>query len=135
MKAQIISLVSGILFAIGLSISGMINPEKVRGFLDILGDWDYSLVFVMLGAVSFNYFSFKYLKTKKPICADTHFLPKSSKVDKQLISGAVLFGAGWGLLGICPGPAIVNLVTLNSSIIIFILAMLVGMGAYKVYEK
>jgi hypothetical protein len=135
MKALIISFFSGLLFAIGLAISGMTNPDKVKGFLDIFGNWDYSLAFVMLGAVGFNYFSFKYLKSKKPICADEHFLPQKTKVDRGLVVGSALFGIGWGLIGICPGPAIVNIVTLNSSIIIFIVAMLSGMGVYKIFGK
>ncbi len=135
MRGQLISLLSGFLFACGLAISGMINPDKVRGFLDLFGEWDYSLALVMLGAVSFNFITFRFLKRRKPVCTDSYFLPSSKDVDRDLVLGASLFGAGWGLVGICPGPAIVNLVTLNSSIIIFFIAMLVGMLAHKFYKK
>lgn len=135
MKAQIISLVSGIIFAIGLTISGMINPEKVRGFLDIFGNWDYSLVLVMIGAIVFNFFSFKILTKRKPLCAESHYLPTNNKIDKRLIIGAALFGSGWGLLGICPGPGIVNLVSLQPNAILFVFSMTVGMGLFKLIDK
>lgn len=134
MTANLISLFSGIIFAIGLSISGMINPQKVIGFLDIFGQWDYSLVFVMGGAVGFNYFSFKYLTNKQPYCGGDHFLPQKKELDKRLIIGAALFGIGWGLIGICPGPGLVNLVTLNSDIFLFVGAMLVGMLTFKKFS-
>ena len=135
MKAQLISFFSGIVFAIGLSISGMINPNKVKNFLNILGNWDYSLALVMVGAVGFNYFTFKYFKNKKPLCAPSHFLPNNNEIDKNLIIGSALFGTGWGLVGICPGPAIVNLVTLDHSLIIFVISMISGMVAFSFYEK
>jgi uncharacterized protein len=131
MKIHLISLVSGIIFAIGLSISGMVNPNKVKGFLDIFGNWDYSLAFVMGGAVLFNLASFKYLLTKKPYIAEKHEIPKSNLIDKKLLIGASLFGIGWGLVGICPGPAISNLVTLNLKSILFVFSMLIGMLIYK----
>lgn len=135
MKALIISFISGIIFAIGLSVSGMVNPEKVKGFLDIFGNWDISLAFVMIGAIGLNFFSFKVITKRKPVCSDSHQLPTNNTVDKRLITGAALFGAGWGLLGICPGPGIVNLVTLNSNAFLFVISMSVGMGIFKVLEQ
>lgn len=134
MKAQAISLTSGILFSIGLVISGMVNPDKVRGFLNIFGDWDPSLAFVMIGAIGLNFFSFKFVTKKKPLCAESHSLPTKKDIDTKLIMGAALFGIGWGLLGICPGPGIVNLVTLNINAIIFVFSMLIGMTVFKIAD-
>ena len=135
MIALIISFASGAIFAVGLSISQMINPYRVKGFLDIFGNWDYSLAFVMAGAVLFNLFAFKFIKSKKPLCSEAHFWPEKKDVDKRLIVGAVLFGVGWGLIGICPGPAIVNLVTLKKEAFIFVLSMIAGMYLFKLSEK
>ena len=128
---NLIGLISGIVFGIGLVISRMINPNKVEGFLDIFRDWDYSLAFVMGGAVLVNLILFKVILNKKPVLEDKHSLPTKFKVDKKLISGSALFGIGWGLVGICPGPGIVNLVTLNYNAVVFIVSMVVGMVIYK----
>jgi uncharacterized membrane protein YedE/YeeE len=135
MISLIISLFAGALFAVGLVISGMSNPEKVIGFLDLFGNWDYSLLFVMGGAVGVNFVTFRILTKKKPFCAPAHFLPTKTSVDKNLLVGSALFGIGWGILGFCPGPAIVNLVTLSPSVLIFVSSMLIGMIAYKFTEK
>jgi uncharacterized membrane protein YedE/YeeE len=128
---NLIGLVAGLFFGIGLVVSGMTNPSKVIGFLDIFGEWDYSLAFVMGGAVLVNLILFKLILNRKPILEDSHSLPSKFKIDKRLISGAALFGIGWGLVGICPGPGIVNLVTLNFNAIIFIISMIVGMAIFK----
>ena len=127
MKANIVSLFCGVLFAIGLTISGMINPAKVRGFLDIFGNWDISLLFVMGGAVGLNFFTFKWAKNRKPFLAGEHSLPTKTIIDRKLIFGSALFGIGWGLVGICPGPGIVNLVRLDPEIFIFVASMIIGM--------
>jgi uncharacterized membrane protein YedE/YeeE len=109
----------------------MVNPEKVKGFLDITGEWDHSLMFVMGGAVGVNLISFNILKKKNPSC-----LPENNnKIDKAVFIGAVLFGVGWGLIGICPGPGIVNLVKFDSNILVFVFSMLAGMFLYSLYEK
>ncbi len=131
MMSNLISLFAGVIFSIGLVISGMSDPQKVIGFLDIFGNWDYSLLFVMGGAVGVNFFTFKFLIKREPICAPKHFLPTKENLDKNLIIGSALFGIGWGILGICPGPAIVNIVTLSPTILIFIVAMLMGMILHK----
>jgi len=131
MLVQFISLLSGVIFAIGLSVSGMINPEKVKGFLDIFGQWDYSLVFVMGGAVGVNLLSYQILKNKKPWLVGEKFLPSKFDVDKKLLLGSAMFGIGWGLIGICPGPAIVNLAKFNSSILLFVVSMIIGMIIFK----
>lgn len=127
MKANIVSLFCGVLFAIGLTISGMIDPAKVRGFLDIFGNWDISLLFVMGGAVGLNFFTFKWAQKRKPFLTGEHSLPTKTIIDRKLILGSALFGIGWGLVGICPGPGIVNLVRLDPEIFIFIISMIFGM--------
>jgi uncharacterized membrane protein YedE/YeeE len=132
----LMSLITGIVFGIGLVISGMTNPAKVIGFLDITGNWDYSLALVMGGAVVFNFFAFKLIKKRRAsILGDAYECPTNRKIDKKLINGSALFGIGWGLIGICPGPGIVNLVNLDPSILLFVISMLIGMGIYKQFEK
>ncbi len=132
---SVISFLAGFIFTIGLTVSGMINPEKVKGFLDIFGDWDYSLAFVMGGAVVFNFIAFKFLIKKKPVFASSHNLPTKLIVDRDLIIGAILFGIGWGLIGICPGPGIVNLITMETNIFIFVGSMLTGMYLFGLFDK
>ncbi len=131
----IISFTSGIIFSVGLIISGMTNPKKVQGFLDIFGDWDASLIFVMVGAISVSSLSFLFVKNRKPLCSDTLHIPTRKDIDKKLIFGSALFGIGWALMGICPGPAFVNLVTGHSQVIIFVLSMLSGMFFYQKINK
>lgn len=130
MKGLVIAFFSGVLFSVGLVISGMTNPDKVLGFLDLFGQWDPSLVFVMLGAVVFNFFSFRFLSSRQPYCAPQHYLPTKKEIDKKLLIGSSLFGIGWGLSGICPGPGLVNLITLQNGALIFVAMMLIGMFAY-----
>ena len=125
------SFLAGFVFTIGLTVSGMINPEKVKGFLNILGEWDYSLAFVMGGAVVFNFIAFKLLIKKKPIFANSHCLPTKLIVDRDLIIGAVLFGVGWGLGGFCPGPAAVSISTGSTGTLLFVITMLIGMFLAK----
>lgn len=119
---------SGLLFGLGLVVSQMINPAKVIGFLDLAGDWDPSLALVMAAALAVTIPCFSLiLKRKSPLFEANFFLPDKTDLDLRLISGAVLFGAGWGLAGLCPGPALVGVTSLNSSVLIFVAAMLVGM--------
>lgn len=132
---NIIGLIGGIIFAIGLVVSGMTNPEKVIGFLDIFGEWDYSLAFVMGGAVMVNLLFFTFILKRKPLFNEEHALPTVFHVDKALVLGSALFGIGWGLVGICPGPGIVNLVTFEPIAIIFVLSLYVGMIVHKGYLK
>jgi uncharacterized membrane protein YedE/YeeE len=121
-------LLSGLLFGLGLTISGMVNPEKVIGFLDIAGDWDPSLALVMATALAVTIPCFHLiLKQKRPLFEENFFLPTRSDIDPQLIVGAGLFGIGWGLAGLCPGPALAAIVSLNGSIIVFVVSMIVGM--------
>ncbi len=124
--SKLTSLIAGIIFGIGLTISEMINPEKVLGFLNLFGGWDPSLAFVMVGAlVVTTPFIFIY-KKQKPLFAESFSLSQKKDLDNKLIIGAVLFGAGWGLAGLCPGPAISSLAIMNISSVIFVVAMFLG---------
>ena len=127
-----ITFISGIIFAVGLVISGMTNPQKVIGFLDILGNWDPSLAFVMGGAVSFNLITFYYIKKRKSPFYEAQFDdPLKTVIDIPLVLGAIIFGVGWAIMGVCPGPAVVNIVTLNSNVLIFLASFFGGAFLYK----
>jgi len=127
MKNNFISLLSGILFGLGLAVSEMVNPARVIGFLDITGNWDPTLAFVMGSALMITAPLFPViLRRSHPLFADTFSLPDKTLLDKKLIFGACLFGLGWGIAGLCPGPSIAALVTLSPNVIIFVLAMLAG---------
>ncbi len=132
MKASGVSFLSGIIFAIGLTVSGMVNPHKVRAFLDLFGDWDPSLALVMAGAIGVNFSANRWILKRRPVYSKVYHLPQNEVLDRRLLIGAAIFGVGWGILGICPGPAIVNLLTLDSSIFLFIAAMMLGMASSKI---
>jgi uncharacterized membrane protein YedE/YeeE len=132
MPAILAALVSGLLFGLGLTVSQMVNPAKVIAFIDIFGDWDPSLAFVMAAAIPLAAVSFWVgARRAAPLCADRFSPPVQAKVDRSLILGAVLFGVGWGLVGYCPGPALAALPLGNSRTWLFVVAMLVGMGAHR----
>lgn len=129
------ALLSGLLFGIGLIVSGMANPAKVMGFLDITRVWDPSLAFVMGGAISVGFFAFRMAaRRKRPLCGDKMHLPTANHIDKRLVGGALLFGIGWGLAGICPGPGLVLLGAGFRQGVIFVLAMLAGMLLFQWLE-
>lgn len=122
----IASVFSGVLFALGLSISGMTDPAKVTGFLDVTGAWDPSLIWVMVGAIAVFAAAFWGFKRTRPVFATAFEPPKSGmKVDARLITGSIIFGVGWGLSGICPGPALVNAASGGVVYLIFAFAMAV----------
>lgn len=122
------SFLCGLLFALGLGISGMTRPDKVIGFLDVAGNWDPTLAFVMAGALAVVLPAFFWiLRQPAPLLGGDFALPQKHKMEGRLLGGAALFGAGWGLSGYCPGPAIVSLVTLHGSVIAFVLAMVGGL--------
>lgn len=130
---NIISLISGLLFGFGLALSGMVSPGKVIGFLDITGNWDPSLAFVMGGGVLVTVVSFHFiLKRSVPFFGREFRLPTKTDLDKYLISGSVLFGLGWGLGGLCPGPALSSLAYGNPKILVFVGAMVAGIIIAKV---
>ena len=121
------SLISGIIFGTGLTISGMVNSKKVLGFLNIFDAWDPSLMFVMIGAILiFSPLHFVFKRKSKPIFAKNFIVTSNTDIDKNLIIGAIMFGAGWGLVGLCPGPAISAISFLNTSVYLFVLFMFLG---------
>lgn len=128
--------VVGLLFGWGLLISGMTDPGKVLGFLDLAGVWDPSLAFVMGGAIAIGLVAFTVAKkrTQTFVGAALH-LPTATDIDRRLIVGAVLFGAGWGLAGFCPGPAVVSMAAGQPKAIIFMAAMIAGMLIFQAVEK
>jgi uncharacterized membrane protein YedE/YeeE len=124
---QIVALFTGILFGLGLGVSQMINPEKVLAFLDVAGDWDPSLALVMGGAVGVTLLTFRHvLRLPTPLFSRRFEIPGSDAIDTPLLSGAVIFGIGWGISGYCPGPAIASLTIGSLEPPIFILAFIVG---------
>jgi hypothetical protein len=118
---------AGFLFGIGLWVSGMANPKKVLGFLDVTGDWDASLMFVMGGAVVVTAIAFRFvLRKEKPFFGESFHLPTKKDIDVPLVAGSAIFGIGWGIAGYCPGPALTALTTLSTESIIFVAAMIGG---------
>ncbi|MCG8494069.1 MAG: YeeE/YedE family protein [Sneathiellales bacterium] len=124
---NIIATIAGVLFGFGLALSGMLSPGKVIGFLDVAGNWDPSLAFVMGGAVAITVVSFRLLlKRPVPVFDSKFHLPTSNDIDKRLIIGAGLFGLGWGIGGLCPGPALSSLAYADPRIVVFVAAMVTG---------
>jgi uncharacterized membrane protein YedE/YeeE len=135
MMTLIFSLFAGMLFGVGLIFSGMTNPEKVIGFLDVTGKWDPSLFFVMLGAISISFFAFRQATKKSTsILGQPMSIPTKKEIDLRLIVGSIIFGIGWGLAGYCPGPGIASIATSKLQPIIFVIAMLLGMLVYEVIQ-
>lgn len=127
LAARLLPLAYGLLFAIGLAVSGMARPEKVVGFLDVLGDWDPSLAFVMLGAVSvYGFTHWRLVRRRRPLLAARFSLPTPGRIDGRLIAGAAVFGVGWGLSGFCPGPALTALGAGTPAALWFAPAMIAG---------
>lgn len=124
----ITSLASGILFGMGLAISGMTNTDRVQGFLDLFGQWDPTLAFVMGGGLVVAFIGYKFvLKNPAPLFEERFSLPGKTAVDKPLLVGAILFGAGWGLVGYCPGPAVAGLSYGYTATLIFVPTMVLGL--------
>lgn len=131
MKARLAALASGIVFALGLGLSGMTQPAKILGFLDVMGHWDPSLMFVMGGAVLFGLIAFPLiLRRPHPLFDGSFHLPTRKTIDARLVVGSAVFGLGWGLSGYCPGPAVVSIVTGAPGALVFVASMLVGMAAF-----
>jgi uncharacterized membrane protein YedE/YeeE len=132
---KIISLTAGIIFGIGLVVSEMVNPAKVLAFLDLFGNWDPSLAFVMIGALIVSSPLFHLIKNKeKPLLAEKFNYSNNKEINNKLIIGSALFGVGWGLGGLCPGPAISSLALLNINSIIFVSAMFIGFYLVKFFN-
>ena len=128
-------LVSGTLFGAGLTLSGMTDPARVRGFLDVFGAWDPTLVFVMGGAVLVMAVAWRIRnRMGAPLFAERFSLPDRTDLDRRLIAGSILFGVGWGIAGLCPGPAVASLALAPLTVLPFVLAMLAGMAAQQVFS-
>ncbi len=132
----IMALVVGLVFGLGLIVSGMTDPSKVIGFLDLAGSWDPSLGFVMGGAILVGLVAFRFAAGReKSLLGDAMRLPTSTHIDRRLVLGGLAFGAGWGLAGYCPGPALASLAAGGSKPLIFVAAMLVGMVIFELLER
>lgn len=130
-----IAFASGVLFAIGLAVGGMLEPARVIGFLDVFGRWDPQLAFVMGGGLAVNALAFRFTKKRlAPVAAQAFHLPSHTKVTGRLVAGSVLFGVGWGLSGYCPGPALTLLVSGTVTAFAFVGAMMAGMLVARFFE-
>jgi len=133
---NIYALFAGLIFGLGLLVSGMANPEKVIGFLNIFGRWDPSLAFVMGGAIFVGVFSFRYIvKREKTLLGGILHLSNEKSINKRLIFGSLIFGLGWGVAGFCPGPALVSVGMGSLKGVLFVIAMLAGMLTFKLAQK
>ena len=132
----ITALFAGIIFGLGLMLAGMTNPAKVLAFLDLAGQWDPSLALVMAGAITIGVAAFAIARKRNlSFLGLSMHVPTSRVIDKRLVLGSLAFGIGWGLAGICPGPALVLLGTGNLKGVVFFVAMLMGMGIFEILEK
>jgi uncharacterized membrane protein YedE/YeeE len=130
------SLLAGLVFGLGLIVSGMANPAKVLGFLDLAGNWDPSLAFVMAGAIAVSAVAFAVANRRAVSFLGAEMrLPSARHIDRRLVLGSSLFGIGWGIAGFCPGPALVSLGMGEIKALVFVAAMLVGMGAFELFER
>ena len=131
-----VNLLAGLVFGLGLLISGMANPAKVQNFLDLAGTFDPSLIFVMASAVAVTLAGYRLvLRRPKPVLAQRFHLPAAKDIDARLLTGAALFGVGWGLSGFCPGPAITSLAILAKGTLVFVPAMLIGIGLARLVTQ
>jgi len=137
MRSILVSCLSGLLFGAGLVVSDMINPARVLAFLDVLGAWDPTLGFVMVGALFPMSIAWALVRRlgRRTIMGDTVIIPKGTPIDRKLIGGAAIFGVGWGLVGLCPGPALAALGLGEPSVWLFVAAMLMGIAARKVFAR
>jgi uncharacterized membrane protein YedE/YeeE len=130
------SLLAGLVFGLGLIVSGMADPAKVLGFLDLFGAWDPSLALVMAGAIGVGSVAFWFAgRRAASLLGEPMRLPGSRQIDRRLVGGSLLFGIGWGLAGFCPGPALVALGMGEAKALVFVVAMLVGMGLFEWLER
>jgi uncharacterized protein len=129
-------LICGLIFGAGLLISGMVQPTKVLGFLDIFGAWDPSLAVVMAAALAVSIPGFMLAdRSERPWFAGQYFRPGKSGIDRPLVAGAAMFGIGWGLVGLCPGPALESLATLSPGVVVFVAAMAAGMVLHDTWQQ
>ncbi|MDO9298318.1 YeeE/YedE family protein [Bradyrhizobium sp.] len=134
--AMIASLLCGLIFGAGLLISGMVQPTKVLAFLDVFGAWDPSLAVVMMAALAVSAPGFMLAKGRsRPLLAVRSFWPARDDIDRPLVIGSAMFGVGWGLVGLCPGPALESLATLSPGVIVFVAAMAAGMVLRDLWQR
>ena len=136
MKHSITAFISGILFSIGLAVSGMTDTHRILAFLDVFGDWEYQLLLVMASGIVVTTIGFRFIfRRPAPLFDQQFFLPDRNEIDKSLVTGALLFGVGWGLYGYCPGPAVAALSYGYSQTWVFLAALLAGMYGYSLYQS
>ena len=134
MRQNFVALLSGLLFGLGLSLSQMIDRDRVLGFLDVTGNWDSTLLFVLGGAVGVTVIVFRFvLRLPQPIFGEKFYLPTRKDIDRSLILGAAIFGVGWGIAGYCPGPGITALALGIWNPVLFVIAFIVGSLSYQWY--
>lgn len=134
--SKLTAFIAGLIFGLGLLLAGMANPAKVLGFLDLAGAWDPSLALVMAGAIAVALLPFTLAKKRQQSLLDLPMqLPNKREIDRRLIGGSLLFGIGWGIAGICPGPAVAILLTGHWQVILFVAAMLIGMALFEALER
>lgn len=134
--APIFALIAGLVFGLGLIVAGMMNPVKILGFLDLAGKWDPSLALVMAGAIAVGLVAFGLARRRTMSALGLPMqLPSTRTVDARLVGGSIVFGIGWGLAGFCPGPALVALGAGYAKAAVFVVAMLLGMGAFELIER
>lgn len=133
---SLLSFISGVVFALGLGISGMTRPVKVIGFLDFAGRWDPSLAFVMIGAITVYFVAYRLIRTRSaPVLTEEFSIPPRTDIDRNLVVGAAVFGAGWGLGGFCPGPALTSLGSGAAPVVVFVTAMAAGMYLQRMMTR
>ena len=136
MARSLASLLAGVIFGLGLTISGMVNPAKVIGFLDLAGDWDPTLALVMGGALAVALPGLALVRRRqRPLLDESFQVPSRKEIDPRLLGGAALFGVGWGLAGFCPGPALAALASGLAPVLIFVAAMIVGMLSLRLLPR
>ena len=132
----IAALAAGLVFGIGLIVSGMANPAKVLGFLDLFGQWDPSLAFVMAGAIAVGAIAFAVARKRATsLLGEALAFPSTTRIDRRLVVGSIVFGIGWGIAGFCPGPALVALGMGELKAVVFVAAMLAGMSIFNLLER
>jgi uncharacterized membrane protein YedE/YeeE len=136
MKNGLAALVVGFIFSLGLGISGMTQPQKVVGFLDLFGNWDPSLMFVMVGAIGVHLVSYRIIRRRNsPLLSMKWYVPEKKEITPALVLGAVIFGIGWGLAGFCPGPAVTALASLSVKPLVFVVSMIGGMLIFRAVDQ
>jgi uncharacterized membrane protein YedE/YeeE len=134
--SRLVALLAGLLFGLGLILSGMVNPAKVLGFLDLAGPWDPSLALVMLGAIAVAFPAFQLARRRERAWLGAPMqLPTKRRLDRRLVLGSLLFGIGWGLAGFCPGPALTLLLSGRAQVLLFVAFLLLGMALFELLER